>query len=409
MSLTFRHYFIPHEANNYHPHILHTKRVVLYGALGLAAKFIVAFFVLALPLSAYMAPDMLKAHADKIITLVNELRVKKGERALSVPSALALSSRQKAEDMARYQYFGHSGPDGRTVVAWVADAGYDYEFAGENLAIGFSAPEDVVRAWKESPTHYANLVDVDFKDVGVGIQNGEYEGVQTEYIAMHFGGPRSIPSTQRITPPSLVAPKKSSDTQTKKTSILPKKKEKQDVAGVRASQDMERVVYDKDQSRVYWKEQKNGTELSARAVLGGSITSATVFVGSASIQLQKQEDGWYTGTATISQTPDDLFRTTVTPSIRILGMSGETIEDGIEWNTIQVARPSPIKKYSYVKSIPGPAAPLFSLSQVLYRGLILFFGIALFLCIVVEYKKQHPHVIAQTLALIGLFALLLNT
>jgi len=57
MKRALKKYFIPHEENNYHPHILHTKRAVFYGAVSLVLKMVVVLFVLALPARVFVLPD----------------------------------------------------------------------------------------------------------------------------------------------------------------------------------------------------------------------------------------------------------------------------------------------------------------------------------------------------------------
>lgn len=49
-----------------------------------------------------------------------------------------------------------------------------------------------MRAWKESPAHYANLIDADYTSIGVSLIGGTYEGIDTVYFALHFAAP-SVP------------------------------------------------------------------------------------------------------------------------------------------------------------------------------------------------------------------------
>ena len=59
----------------------------------------------------------------------------------------------KAQDMATLGYFAHVSPDGKTPWYWIEKVGYDYQYAGENLAINFSDSKDVTNAWMASPLH----------------------------------------------------------------------------------------------------------------------------------------------------------------------------------------------------------------------------------------------------------------
>ena len=90
--------------------------------------------------------------------------------------------------MAIKEYFAHS-ENNQTVATWLKSAGYSYSTAGENLAVGYSSALDIVDAWKNSGTHYANLIDTDFADMGVGLSGGVYNGQPTVYIAQHMASP----------------------------------------------------------------------------------------------------------------------------------------------------------------------------------------------------------------------------
>jgi len=191
MHKTLKKYFIPHEENNYHPHILHTKRTVFYGLIFSFAKIIMVVFVMLLPTEVFVLPDVLAEEQRQIVTLTNEVRVERGLPALTVATKLETSSQNKATDMAEKEYFAHT-QDNQTVSVWLKSAGYEYETAGENLAVGYSTAQDIVNAWENSPAHYANLIDTDFVDFGVGLAGGVYENRPTIFIAQHFASPRSL-------------------------------------------------------------------------------------------------------------------------------------------------------------------------------------------------------------------------
>lgn len=188
MRNTFKKYFIPHRENNYHPHILHTKRTVFYGLIFLLAKVVVVAFVVFLPTEVFVLPDVLAEEQRQIITLTNEVRVDLGLPALVVAKKLNNSAQYKADDMSAKEYFAHT-KNNKTVATWLETADYKFETAGENLAVGYSTAQDIVDAWKNSPTHYANLIDKDFKDFGVGLTGGVYNGQPTVFIAQHLASP----------------------------------------------------------------------------------------------------------------------------------------------------------------------------------------------------------------------------
>lgn len=199
MKKIFKKYFIPHKANDFHPHILHTKRAIFYSLVFLLTKIIVVVFVIFLPIGAFVLPDVLAEEQRQIVALTNQARREKNLPELVVSSKLDLSAQNKADDMAAEQYFAHV-KDKKGLSTWLKGVSYNYEVAGENLAVGFSNAGQIVAAWKNSPTHYANLIDSDFKDLGVGLAGGVYNGRATVFIAQHLGTPVSekIPAKKTV-------------------------------------------------------------------------------------------------------------------------------------------------------------------------------------------------------------------
>ncbi|MBU0897743.1 hypothetical protein KJ806_01280 [Patescibacteria group bacterium] len=166
--------FIPHKGNNYLPEVLKPKRLLFHAISLVAIKTVMVVFVLFYPLSAWLSPDLALAQAKKIIELTNNLR-----QAISLPvllesQKLNQSAWQKVEDMAINQYFAHISPTGVGLMGLLKKVDYKYSLAGENLAIGFSKPEDVVLAWKNSPVHYNNIIDKDFHEIGVALADGRF-------------------------------------------------------------------------------------------------------------------------------------------------------------------------------------------------------------------------------------------
>ncbi len=71
--------------------------------------------------------------------------------------------------MARYRYFQHADPSGRSPFQRIADCGFKSRRAlGENIAAGQRSPQSVVRAWLNSPGHRANIEAASFRFSGIG-------------------------------------------------------------------------------------------------------------------------------------------------------------------------------------------------------------------------------------------------
>jgi hypothetical protein len=85
------------------------------------------------------------------------------------------------------QHWDHFGPNGETPWQFIRAEGYNYVYAGENLAKGFQTAEGVHEAWMASPTHAANIMSGNYKDIGVAVVQGVLLGKQTTLVVQMFG------------------------------------------------------------------------------------------------------------------------------------------------------------------------------------------------------------------------------
>ncbi len=65
-------------------------------------------------------------------------------------------------------YFSHIGVNGSSPQDRAAKAGYQYSRFGENIAAGYVTPQEVVDAWMTSEGHRANILNQNYKEMGVG-------------------------------------------------------------------------------------------------------------------------------------------------------------------------------------------------------------------------------------------------
>jgi uncharacterized protein YkwD len=109
--------------------------------------------------------------AAEVLKLVNEERSKVGCSALSANSALSDLAEKFSDDMAARGFFDHTDPDGATPWDRAAKAGIS-DVGGENIARGQADAAAVMEAWMNSPGHRANILNCDFKTLGVGVHFG---------------------------------------------------------------------------------------------------------------------------------------------------------------------------------------------------------------------------------------------
>ncbi|MFD4503880.1 CAP domain-containing protein [Streptomyces sp. NPDC058457] len=107
----------------------------------------------------------------EVLKLVNEERAKVGCSALSANSSLTKLAEGFSDDMAARDFFDHTDPDGKTPWDRAAAAGIS-NLGGENIARGQATAQAVMDAWMNSEGHRANILNCDFKTLGVGVHFG---------------------------------------------------------------------------------------------------------------------------------------------------------------------------------------------------------------------------------------------
>lgn len=182
-------YFIPHEENGHKPHFLRNKNaaMVLAVVLLIEAIFLTQIFI-------FQRTNLFASILQNVlVSETNDGRQSEHLPTLRENPLLNVAAKMKAEDMAAKGYFAHTSPGGVEPWHWLGEVGYDYLYAGENLAVNFADSEDVVRAWMDSPTHLENIMDKRFTEIGIATARGMYKGNETVFIVQLFGTPmRSI-------------------------------------------------------------------------------------------------------------------------------------------------------------------------------------------------------------------------
>ena len=117
------------------------------------------------------SPAWLSRVEDTVVTLVNEERRRRGLPPMRADARLSGAARAHSQDMSRRSYLDHISPEGRTAYDRMLAAGY-HDPASENIAQGYSTPHAVMHGWMSSPGHRANIVDPDFRAIGVGFAQG---------------------------------------------------------------------------------------------------------------------------------------------------------------------------------------------------------------------------------------------
>lgn len=118
------------------------------------------------PDSVFAAPT----YVGQVVELVNQERWDNGQLPpLKAVDLLHNSSQTHSDNMANRDFFAHCDLDTKTRPGdRMTTAGYDWNYAGENIAAGYSTPADVMTDWMDSSGHRANILSTNYREIGVG-------------------------------------------------------------------------------------------------------------------------------------------------------------------------------------------------------------------------------------------------
>jgi len=122
-----------------------------------------------------------------LVALANEERAKNNLPALVQNPILEKAAHMKAMDMVEGGYFNHISPSGINPWYWFNKAGYNYKYAGENLAVGFLESDEVQNAWLASPTHKANIDNNKYQEIGIAVLKANFQGNPATLVVQLFG------------------------------------------------------------------------------------------------------------------------------------------------------------------------------------------------------------------------------
>ena len=191
---------------------------LLEGAMAGGFAFVIgSVFLMSSLQSFFLATNQFAAVVDSVLVdMTNTDRAAYNLGGLTVNDKLVAAAQAKANDMATKSYFAHTSPQGLDSWYWFKQAGYDFQHAGENLAVDFSDSADVERAWMNSPSHRDNILNGKYTEVGIATASGFYQGHATTFVVTMFGSPRigSVTETSPAKPSFASVPKNPVETAT---------------------------------------------------------------------------------------------------------------------------------------------------------------------------------------------------
>lgn len=179
------HLFLPRHTNNHKAKILHSSSLLILTIFVVSVQIFLNLFgnVTKGQVLGYAS----QISVDEVVKLTNQKRAEMGLAPLKLNSELSKGALSKGQHMLNNDYWAHVAPDGTQPWKFFADVSYKYRFAGENLARDFSNASAAVNAWMASPSHKENMLSSKYKEIGVGVVEGDLSGTDTTIIVQFFG------------------------------------------------------------------------------------------------------------------------------------------------------------------------------------------------------------------------------
>jgi hypothetical protein len=194
-------HFIPHHDNQHKPHFLRADSLLLIFLVVVIIEIaLLCQFLQIIPTGKFFGAIF----SDVLIDLTNDNRGTAGLNRLEYNPLLEKAAQLKAQDMADNEYFAHTSPQGVTPWHWFQEVGYNYRYAGENLAVNFFDSYDIDQAWMNSPKHKKNIISENFTEIGIGIAPGEYKGRKTFFVVQLFGTPQTAVAQETTQEPLVI-------------------------------------------------------------------------------------------------------------------------------------------------------------------------------------------------------------
>jgi uncharacterized protein YkwD len=135
--------------------------------------------------------------AQEMLNFVNGIRADRGIPPLVLNANLNSAAYNHSDDMARNNYFSHTGLNNSNFSQRVMDAGYSGSPRGENIAAGNSSVSATFNQWVNSAGHLSNMLNANANEMGVG--HASFSGsTYTHYWTQVFGKGSNVLSNDDI-------------------------------------------------------------------------------------------------------------------------------------------------------------------------------------------------------------------
>jgi uncharacterized protein YkwD len=151
------------------------------------AGVVLVVLALAVATPAVTHAGALKQFRAALAYRINHYRAMHGRHSLRITLHLRQAAQAHSGDMASHQMLSHSASTGASWITRIRYWGFRGTYIGEDLAAGSLTAKSVMRMWRASPAHNANLLGGHYRKVGLGVARGTWGGRAGVYVTADFG------------------------------------------------------------------------------------------------------------------------------------------------------------------------------------------------------------------------------
>lgn len=123
-----------------------------------------------------------EAFAVEVLNLVNAERANIGVAPLRLADDLQAATAIRAREIV--EVFSHTRPDGSDCFTVMRSRG---RTCGENIAAGHASASETVEQWMNSEGHRENILNPDFRELGVGYAYEDYSTYHHYWVQLFRG------------------------------------------------------------------------------------------------------------------------------------------------------------------------------------------------------------------------------
>lgn len=125
---------------------------------------------------------------NEVLKIVNGYRAEGGLDPLKLNEDLTIIANVRAEELAWSGNHSHTRPNMLDCFSLMRNHGFERGTAGENIGWGFQTAKEVCEAWKASETHYENIMNPKFTEIGIGVAKDPLEGAHLCWSQYFYEG-----------------------------------------------------------------------------------------------------------------------------------------------------------------------------------------------------------------------------